>query len=130
MDNAIQNIILQEMETFEGTLIATTNLTNNLDSAFDRRFLFKVEFSNPGVEARTEIWHSMLPELRMQDCEMFAKEFDLSGGQIENIARKCKIEYVTTGIHLDIDMVKAFCKQEHLARKHMHKRVGFNAVRT
>ena len=125
MDNAIQNIILQEMETFEGILIATTNLTDNLDSAFDRRFLFKIEFSNPGVEARAEIWHSMLPELGMEDCKELAKEFDLSGGQIENIARKFKIEYITTGIYPDNDKLRAFCKEERVARKHMHKRVGF-----
>ena len=36
------NIILQEIENLEGILIATTNLTSNLDSAFERRFLFKI----------------------------------------------------------------------------------------
>lgn len=125
MDNAIQNIILQEMETFEGILIATTNLTDNLDSAFDRRFLFKVEFSNPGIEARTEIWHSMLPEMNMEDCSVFAKEFNLSGGQIENVARKCKIEYVATGVHPDNAKIRSFCKEEHLHRRNTHRRVGF-----
>lgn len=125
MDNAIQNIILQEMETFEGILIATTNLTDNLDSAFDRRFLFKVEFTNPGVEARIEIWHSMMPEINKDDCAVFAKEFNLSGGQIENIARKCKIEYVATGIYPDNAKIRSFCKEEHLHRRNTHRRVGF-----
>lgn len=41
-ENNIQNIILDEMENFDGILIATTNLTNNLDKAFERRFLFKM----------------------------------------------------------------------------------------
>ena len=125
MDNAIQNIILQEMETFEGILIATTNLTNNLDSAFDRRFLFKVEFTNPGVEARTKIWNSMLPEIDEEDCVTLAKEFNLSGGQIENVARKYKIEYVATGVYPDKDKVKSFCKEEYLNRRNTHRRVGF-----
>ena len=42
MENSIQNIILQEMETLEGIMIATTNLTSNLDKAFERRFLYKI----------------------------------------------------------------------------------------
>ena len=41
MENSIQNIILQEMETLDGIMIATTNLTSNLDKAFERRFLYK-----------------------------------------------------------------------------------------
>jgi SpoVK/Ycf46/Vps4 family AAA+-type ATPase len=43
-ENRIQNILLEEFENFEGILIATTNLVNNMDNAFERRFLFKVEF--------------------------------------------------------------------------------------
>lgn len=125
MDNAIQNIILQEMETFEGIMIATTNLTDNFDSAFDRRFLYKVEFTNPGVEARAQIWHSMLPEMAFEECRAFAKEFNLSGGQIENVARKCKIEYVATGVYADSDKIRRFCKEENLTRRSTHRRVGF-----
>ncbi len=125
MDNAIQNIILQEMETFEGIMIATTNLTDNLDSAFDRRFLYKVEFTNPGVEARAKIWHSLLPEMDIEECAIFAKEFNLSGGQIENVARKCKIEYVLTGVSADNSKISKFCKEEYLTRRTAHRRVGF-----
>jgi SpoVK/Ycf46/Vps4 family AAA+-type ATPase len=51
-ENAIQNIILQEIENLKGILIATTNLTENMDNAFERRFLYKIEFSNPTPSAR------------------------------------------------------------------------------
>lgn len=44
IENTIQNIILEEMERLEGIMIATTNLANNLDAAFERRFLFKIKF--------------------------------------------------------------------------------------
>ncbi len=125
MDNAMQNIILQEMETFEGILIATTNLTDNLDSAFDRRFLYKVEFTNPGVEARAKIWHAMLPEMDKEEYEILAKEFTMSGGQIENVARKCKIEYVATGMYADNAQIRRFCKEEYLTRRNTHRRIGF-----
>lgn len=52
MENAMQNIILQEIENLEGILIATTNLTANLDKAFERRFLYKIEFKVPSIEAK------------------------------------------------------------------------------
>ena len=47
MENSIQNIILQEMESLEGIMIATTNLVQNMDAAFERRFLYKVKFEKP-----------------------------------------------------------------------------------
>lgn len=61
MYNTMQNIILQEMESLDGILIATTNLTDNLDKAFERRFLYKIKFDRPGTEAREHIWHTMIP---------------------------------------------------------------------
>lgn len=63
MENSIQNIILQEMESLEGIMIATTNLTGNLDKAFERRFLYKVKFEKPTVSARAAIWQTMLKVL-------------------------------------------------------------------
>lgn len=42
MENSIQNIILQEIEQLDGILIATTNLAENMDKAFERRFLYKI----------------------------------------------------------------------------------------
>lgn len=68
MENSIQNIILQEMESLEGIMIATTNLTSNLDKAFERRFLYKIQFKRPTVEARTQIWQTMLPSLQEGDA--------------------------------------------------------------
>jgi SpoVK/Ycf46/Vps4 family AAA+-type ATPase len=55
-ENAIQNILLEEFENFEGILIATTNLASNLDTAFERRFLYKVQFQKPSVNIRAKIW--------------------------------------------------------------------------
>lgn len=124
MDNSMQNIILQELENLDGIVIATTNLTGCLDKAFDRRFLFKIEFSKPGTAAKKAIWHDMLPEMMEDDCQILAKEFDFSGGQIENIARKCKIEYVVSGVVPSMQLVREFCKEEYLNRNSM-ARVGF-----
>ena len=94
MENSIQNIILQEMETLNGIMIATTNLSENLDGAFDRRFLYKIEFERPDSDVRMHIWHAMLPELDDNECKTLAEKFDFSGGQIENVARKYAIDSI------------------------------------
>ena len=63
MENSIQNIILQEMESLEGIMIATTNLTSNLDKAFERRFIYKIEFKRPSLEVKRDTcklpWHNV-----------------------------------------------------------------------
>lgn len=105
MGNAMQNIILQEMENLEGIMIATTNLTSNMDSAFERRFLYKIEFMQPSLEAKQSIWRSMLPALSEADAKMLATRYDFSGGQIEIIARKQAVEEILTGNELDINRI-------------------------
>lgn len=113
-ENAIQNIILEELENFEGILMATTNLTNNLDSAFERRFLFKIEFQKPDVSIKAKIWKLKLPALRISDCENLATSFDFSGGQIDNIVRKSEIYEILHGISLGFQNIFNFCKEETL----------------
>ena len=97
MENSIQNIILQEMETLDGIMIATTNLEQNLDSAFERRFLYKIKFTVPSVNTRSQIWRSMIPELSESESFIIAAKYDFSGGQIENIARRYAIDNVLHG---------------------------------
>lgn len=113
-ENAIQNIILEELENFEGILMATTNLTNNLDSAFERRFLFKIEFQKPDVTIKAKIWKLKLPTLGISDCETLATSFDFSGGQIDNIVRKSEIHEIVNGISIGFQNILNFCKEELL----------------
>lgn len=124
MDNAIQNIILEEIEKLDGILIATTNLAGNMDSAFERRFIYKIEFKKPTVEAKCSIWKSMIPSLDESVVNMVAQKYDFSGGEIENIARKYSVEYVLTGKHADIETLTKICDNEQL-NKNKHIRIGF-----
>jgi len=125
MENSVQNIILEELEKLEGIFIATTNLTENLDSAFERRFLYKIEFSKPTVEARTKIWQSMLPEVPQEHLGKLAEEFDFSGGQIENIARHYTIDYILHGEREDtLGQLQQFCRNERL-KKGSGRKIGF-----
>ncbi len=125
MENAIQNIVLQEMETLDGIMIATTNLEKSLDRAFERRFIYKVRFERPGIEQRKKIWLSMLPTLNDEMAHQLAASFDFSGGQIENIVRKCDVESILYGeSSVDADKILRFCQEETIHKNNI-PRIGF-----
>lgn len=118
MENSIQNVILQEMENLEGIMIATTNLQGSLDAAFERRFLYKVEFEKPSLQVRTQIWQSMMPDVDEATLSSIASQYDFSGGQIENIARKALVDdllFYTSDIS-NKERISTFCRQEVLSK--------------
>ena len=90
MHNQMQNIFLEQIERFEGILIATTNLLGNIDKAFSRRFNYKIEFKKPGKKQRLRLWQFMLPEnadyTEDFDVQALAK-YELTGGQINLIIK-------------------------------------------
>jgi hypothetical protein len=92
MENAMQNILLQELENFEGIFIATTNLVDNLDKAFDRRFLYKIKFDKPGTQTLLQIWKSKFPEIKTGVLKNICAKINLTGGQIENIRKKIAVD--------------------------------------
>ena len=125
MENSIQNIILQEMETLDGIMIATTNLQQNLDKAFERRFLYKIKFEKPTVEARVLIWRTMIPDLSEMDVKTLAAKYDFSGGQIENIARHYTIDSILHDAKEDkLAMLINHCDNEQLD-DNGKRRIGF-----
>ena len=99
MHNQMQNIFLEQIERFDGILIATTNLLESLDKAFSRRFNYKIEFKKPTQRQRVQLWEKLLPEnLPLEegfDILKLAKH-ELTGGQIEvvikNTAFKIAVE--------------------------------------
>lgn len=126
MMNAIQNIILQEMENIEGILIATTNLVDNLDPAFERRFIFKIQFDRPEKEVRKKIWKSMIPDISENDALKLADEFTgFSGGNIENISRKATIDYVLTAKRPSYDSLVKYCQEESLSGREDRAKIGY-----
>ena len=124
-ENAIQNIILEELENLKGIFIATTNLAGNMDKAFERRFLFKIKFENPSKEAKTSIWMNKLSWLDLSSAERLADQFDFSGGQIDNIVRKAAMNEVITGNKPDIEELNSMCKLEKLDPNTSTLRIGF-----
>ena len=125
MDNAIQNIVLEELEKFDGIFIATTNMIDNFDSAFDRRFLFKLKFDSPSTSVKSKIWKSKVSWLNDEDAYTLSSKFDLSGGQIENIYRKSEIDYILYGRNPTIEEMISFCEKERLDASGRAKPIGF-----
>ncbi|MBR1917199.1 MAG: ATP-binding protein [Bacteroidaceae bacterium] len=125
MENSILNIILQEMENLDGILIATTNLAQNMDTAFERRFLYKIKFEKPTFDARMSIWRTMIPTLNEEDSRFLANKYDFSGGQIENIARHYTIGKILHGESKDIRKeLSEYCNNERL-ESHDKRNIGF-----
>lgn len=123
-ENAIQNIILEELEKFDGILLATTNLINNLDPAFERRFLIKIQFENPSLEAKRAIWHNKMPWLSKQNANQLASDYNFSGGEISNVVRKCQIKEIICGNKPDINDVIEYCNSEKICNE-KHTKIGF-----
>ena len=123
-ENAIQNIILEELEKLDGILIATTNLADNLDSAFERRFIFKIRFDKPTIKAKQNIWQNKLAWLSQEQSLKLASDYDFSGGEIDNIVRKIVMDEVISGTRPNFDFIIEQCQNERLTGKGRAK-IGF-----
>jgi SpoVK/Ycf46/Vps4 family AAA+-type ATPase len=129
MHNQMQNIFLEQIEKFEGVLIATTNLLENIDPAFSRRFNYKLEFAKPTKKQRKQLWELLLPK-----NAPYEKGFDinglidhnLSGGQINliikntayHVAAQAKPSFKISDFLTEID-------KEKLANFDREKTLGF-----
>lgn len=122
-ENTIQNIILEEMENLDGILIATTNLADNLDKAFERRFLFKIRFEKPSLEAKRNIWLDKLAGLSHEEANQLAANYDFSGGEIDNIVRKATMMEVIEGLSPTIEEIRRLCSEEKIVKP--YGKIGF-----
>jgi hypothetical protein len=127
-ENIISNIILEELECIEGIVIATTNLIDNLDSAFERRFLFKTLLSDPDEPARVRIWKSYLPELSDAEASALASEYVMTGAQISNVVTKRDLAELYYDGDRGYEYISDLCRKELIMGKFSttrYKRIGF-----
>ena len=125
MNNTMQNILLEELENFEGIFMATTNLIDNMDDAFSRRFLNKIKFEKPSSKIRMAIWKSKLTDLDDSAYEKLSK-YDLSGGQIENVSRKYLINKILNQKEFDMSEILDYVKEEtNFKSEHSEVKMGF-----
>ena len=126
MENALQNIILQEMERIDGILIATINLVQNFDKAFERRFLYKVKFNAPSIQTRRHIWQSIMPEISEETASWLASHYNLSGGQIENVARRYAINTILYGPPTEELPTLCKCSENESKETYGISQIGFS----
>lgn len=81
--------LLQRVEDFNGLVILATNLKDNMDKAFIRRFQSVIHFSKPGVNERLRLWKNALPDqipLSPEvDLHQVSQDYDLTGASIVNV---------------------------------------------
>ena len=126
MENSLQNILLQELEEFDGILIATTNLTQNLDNAFERRFLYKLNFRMPEAEARLRLLTANFERLSESDRTAIALNCEFTGSTIENIKRKLALqELFEPAVELNAQAIKDIIINECASSISGKTRIGF-----
>ena len=128
MHNQMQNIFLEQIERFEGVLIATTNFLQSLDSAFSRRFDFKIEFKKPNFNERLIIWQKIMPEnANFEENFSFNElaKFELSGAQITLVLKNTALKVAVRDD--DVFTLRDFIdeiKKEQISAFDSDKKVG------
>jgi SpoVK/Ycf46/Vps4 family AAA+-type ATPase len=109
--------LLQRMEAFEGLAILTTNLRQNVDTAFLRRLRFIIDFPRPDVVAREEIWRRCLPaESHQLDDVTFrqlARRIELTGGHVRQITLRAAFVAAAVGTRITLAHVAHACRAEY-----------------
>jgi len=114
--NMETNLLLQEIERFEGVIILTTNLDKSIDKAFQRRIQFKVTFPFPEAESRAAIWQLLFPkECPISDdldWDMLGKSFEISGGHIKNAVLRAAYKAAVGNKVVDMNVIQFAAEQE------------------
>ncbi|MFT5431189.1 MAG: SpoVK/Ycf46/Vps4 family AAA+-type ATPase [Myxococcota bacterium] len=114
--NMETNLLLQEIERFEGIIILTTNLDKQIDKAFERRIQFKVRFPFPEAESRAAIWRHLFPKdcpiADDMDWDLIGKSFEISGGHIKNAVLRSAYRAAVTGGVVDMETIRFAAEQE------------------
>jgi SpoVK/Ycf46/Vps4 family AAA+-type ATPase len=127
MNNSMQNILLQELEDFKGIFIATTNLIQNIDKAFDRRILYKLHLDEPESETRFKILKSHFPNYSDSLLKEISIKNNLTGGQIQNLKKKFLVEQILfKNVESTEENFKNYIESELNFRKTKTKSIGFS----
>ena len=126
MHNQMQNIFLEQIEAFEGVLIATTNLLENIDTAFSRRFNYKIEFKKPNQLQRKKLWELMLPKNAEYEEDFnldVLSEYQLTGGQINLVIKN-------TAYHVAVREVPLFKVEDFISEIDKEKQGSFDSEKS
>ena len=112
------NLLLQEMERFEGVVVLTTNLDAAIDDAFERRLNYKLDFPFPDDHLRYQIWQRLIPDSAPRDFDdddlsYLAEHFELTGGSITNVVLRAAYTAAERGDPLNVEHLEAAAFQEY-----------------
>lgn len=83
--------LLQRLEDYNGLVILSSNMRDNVDEAFGRRLQSIIHFPVPQVAERFKLWkqafssHCILEDA--VDLELVAEKYELAGGSIINVVQ-------------------------------------------
>lgn len=121
------NNLLQEIERFDGIVLLTTNLETNMDPAFARRILYRIEFPTPEAEQRAAIWRKLIPaQTPLEDdvdFEVLGEVFELTGGQIKNAIVRAAYRCLEDGVGLHYDALADAAQEQAAAAGRLVRQV-------
>lgn len=124
-NNVIITILLNEFETLNGILLSTTNLQDNFDDSFYRRFIIKKKFEKPSIEVRRKIWSDKIPWLNQQELMILSK-YEITGAIIENVQRKLVMQRALYGTDRpELALIINYLKEENIGKSQQRSRIGF-----
>jgi SpoVK/Ycf46/Vps4 family AAA+-type ATPase len=95
------SFLLQRIETFDGIAILASNLKDNLDAAFARRFESIIYFPMPRQEERLQLWQQgFSAKAQLEDTvelDKIAANHELCGGAIMNVVRYASLQALESG---------------------------------
>ena len=94
-ENTIQTILLNELETFEGILICTTNMSDNFDEAFSRRFLMHIVIDNPDEQIRKALILQIFPTISVHVATTLANAFKFTAAELGNFKKQWELKKIT-----------------------------------
>lgn len=109
-NNQVQNILLEEFEINEGIIFLTTNMSENLDGAFERRIFDKVKFDIPDKDTRKKIWKLNLSEIPEEKIDILARDFSFTGGDINIALRNIKKQKIINNKMPSFNEIYNLCK--------------------
>ncbi len=129
------NDMLQQLDTFEGVAILTTNMDNLLDPAVERRITLRVKLDEPDREMRSQIWKAHIPaHIKIAedvDFALLGSRYEFPGGYIKNAVhaavRKLTLDKKDT---LDMDglLFGANLERDGMFNKEKRNKIGFFAM--
>ncbi len=130
MLNFMTNILMQEIERFEGVVVLTTNREVVMDEAFARRIILKLKFDIPDVEERAKIWRILIspktPLDKDVDFERLGNKYELTGGEIKNAILNAVMDCASRNKKkLTMSILMKFAEKEMEKKNTTQKRLGF-----